>query len=158
MRPPTGPSGSLTREAPRLGRLVWASEGIAAALGEVLASGAADDEQVVELARRINAHVSAAGVLRARLPELREFPVASLVRGDGLDRWAALLEQVRGADPAMALELEQQGAAVLAAGCRRVVADASPVGSPTVRRHLARLGEQSRGTVDEALLAELAGP
>ncbi len=147
-------AGALDREARRLGRLVAASEVVAGALGEVLA-GAADDVAVVELARRIARHVTDSAVLRARLPELREFPVADLVVVPA--GWASFADWIRGAAPDGAIELDDLASATIAAGCRGVVADASPAGSPTVRRRVAALGEESRAAADPDLLAELDG-
>lgn len=134
----SGFPGSLERQAIRLGRLVRVEEQLVEVLGVQLAR-AADEAVVVGLADRIRRHRQAASIVRDRLPVLREFPVDRLVDGASVPGWAEALEALLAADADDAIPIEGALTAALAAAYRGVIADASPVGAPSVRRHLAVL-------------------
>lgn len=134
----SGFPGSLERQALRLGRLVRVEEQLVGVLGAQLAR-AADEAVVVALADRIRCHRQAASIVRDRLPVLREFPADRLVDDASVPRWAAALEALQAVDADDAIPIERALSAALAAAYRGVVADASPAGAPSVRRHLAAL-------------------
>ena len=130
--------GALDRQAFRLGRLVRVEEQLVEVLGVQLAR-ADDGAVVVALADRIRRHRQAASIVRDRLPVLREFPVDGLVDGASVPEWATALAALLAADADDAIPIEGALTAALADAYRGVIADASPVGAPSVRRHLAAL-------------------
>lgn len=130
--------GALDRQAFRLGRLVRVEEQLVEVLGVQLAR-ADDGAVVVALADRIRRHRQAASIVRDRLPVLREFPVDGLVDGATVPEWTAALAALLAADADDAVPIEGALTAALADAYRGVVADASPAGAPSVRRHLAGL-------------------
>lgn len=140
--------GGLVTGALRMGRLVWVERSLAAVLGDAL-HRTDDDGLVVELAERIRGHVARAALVEARLPTLREFPLDTLVGGAGLDGWVAFLAAQAGADPAHVLTARTVVAVpLLTDGYERVVATASPVGAPSVRRSLGPVVAELRAELD----------
>jgi hypothetical protein len=145
--------GALAVEAHRLGRVVWACEAVAVGLGEVLGRSGdgppgfvPDDSQIVDLARRIRRHASASTVLRARLPELREFPVATLTSGEPLVVWRQLVASFPALVVQRVADADDVATTAIAAALSTVAQDASVAGAVTLRRHL------------PVLIAELSSP
>lgn len=134
----SGFPGSLERQAHRLGRLVRVEEQVVEVLGVQLAR-ADDGAVVVALADRIRRHRQAASIVRDRLPVLREFPVDRLVDDGSMPEWDAALGALLDADADDAIPIEGALTSALADAYRGVIADSSPVGAPSVRRHLAVL-------------------
>jgi len=159
--------GSLEVQSRRLGRIVWAEEALAVALGGVLAR-TADDRLVVALADRIRDRIAAAAIGRDRLPVLREFPVEDLVTAEALPAWRALVGSLDEASASDALKgCDGLAVPALSSAYDTVVRDVAPAGAPSVRRHLRVLaagppsvpgspGPDSGVTLD-TLVAELLG-
>lgn len=131
----------LRTSARRLGALVWTEERLVSLAGERVSS-AAEPTVAVTLARLARRHAARAGVVRDRLPELREVPAAEVV-GPPSAAWEAVMEGLAGADEPVAFLAGLAGVVLprLAASYRSVAAAASPVAEPTVRRRLPALAD-----------------
>lgn len=142
----------LRTSAQRLGALVWTEERLVALVGERVSS-AADPAVAVTLARLARRHAARAGIVRDRLPDLREVPAAEVVVPPSA-AWEAVTEALAGVDEPTAF---LTGLAVvvlprLSASYRSVAGAASPVAEPTVRRQLPALADD----VDDEL--RMLGP
>lgn len=161
----------LMDSARRWGALAWSESRLSEVLAAAAAAGPDGDggsaapATVVELATAARRHAVRSGVVRDRLPELRELPVEVVLR-PGTAAWAAELDALPATDlPALLAVYTGRVLPALAGAYRASSAAASGVAEPTARRVLAALAEEAdadrRSWADRGVTAAdgpVAGP